>query len=156
MSLRLADLLNIVLISNNFLNQHFALFDVAVVNAELLHVGEDFSLIDQLLLEDRVEEDGDDAGHSLLVDLAGVGEGRALVHDVLEEEAREVLGHVHSPLQLIEHFKEVCRQFHRGKHIIIASYFRRVVHADEQLQGNIRVVDQEVGQLRGRHVDVEH
>jgi len=64
-----------------------------VVNAEPLHVCEDFILIDKLLLENRVQEDCNYTRHSLLINLFAIWEVTALVHDVFKEKSSKILRH---------------------------------------------------------------
>ena len=53
-----------------------------MTNTEILHVAIDFILVDQLLLEDRVQEYCYYSGHPLLVNFLVLGEVTALTHDV--------------------------------------------------------------------------
>jgi len=56
-----------------------------VVNTETLHVGVDLALVDQLLLQNRVQKDSDNSSHPLFIDLLVVREITALAHNVLKE-----------------------------------------------------------------------
>jgi len=62
-----------------------------VVNTEALHVGVDLALVDQLLLQNRVQKDCHDSSHPLFIDLLVVREIATLAHNILKEKSSKVL-----------------------------------------------------------------
>ncbi len=67
----------------------------------------------------------------------------------------EFLGELDVAAQPVEHLEGIRAQLHLGEAVVVLGDLGRVGHADEELEGDVRVVDHDVWQPLRRHPDVE-
>lgn len=102
------------LLRDDFLEHILSVFDAVVLETELPNVYADIFVADELLLQNVLQENQDDAHHPLLVDLVLVALAAALVHAVFDEQVSELFRELDMVAQPIENFKQTCRELHLG------------------------------------------
>lgn len=111
--------------------------------------------VDEPALDDGLQEDTDQPHHPVFVDFGFIGTA-ALLHAVFEEDVDELLGELDVAAEAVEDLEGVRAQLHLREGVVVLGDLRRVGHAHQQLESDVRVVYHDVRQSLRGHADVEH
>jgi hypothetical protein len=101
-----------------------------------------------------LQEHTNQPDHPVFVDFGLIGTA-TLLHAVFEEYMYELLRQFDMAAQSVEDLEGVRTQLHLGERVVVLGDLSRMGHTDEELEGDVWVVDHDVRQTLSRHADVE-
>ena len=124
------------------------------LNTERLYLYKHILQVYQSAFDYRLQEHTNQPDHPVFVDFGLIGTA-TLLHAVFEEYMYELLRQFDVAAQSVEDLEGVRTQLHLGERVIVLGDLSRMGHTDEELEGDVWVVDHDVRQTLSRHADVE-